>query len=123
MPFYRCGGGSKKGTELTAQYKAVFSASSSSSDTCTITNLKTGETTTALSSTARYTPVIVGNMSIAYDTSFWGWVFTDVNGLYLAYSTSSSTQITYTTKQKIDRTSTLTTYWCDSIPFTMTIPS
>lgn len=121
MPFYRCGG-SKKETELTAQYKVVISGQS----TCTITNLKTGETKSIGHATAASSPLIFGNMKIAYNNSGgYYWIFTDINGLYLAYRTSSSNAITYTARWTNSYVNTGTWYWCDSVSgfiMTMTIP-
>ena len=112
-------GGSKKETELTAQYKVVISGQS----TCTITNLKTGEVKSIGHATAASSPQIFGNMKITYNNSGgYYWILTDINGLYLAYRTSSLNTVTYTTRWTDSYTVTGTWYFCDSIPVFMTIP-
>ena len=114
------GGNNKTATELTAQYSVRISGSS----TCTVTNLKTGESKSIGHDTAATSPLIFGNMKITYNNSGgYYWIITDINGLYLAYRTSSSSTITYTARWQNSYTNTGTFYFCDSIPVFMTIPS
>lgn len=112
------------GIKLTAQYKVVISGTSQAD----ITILATGQTTTIQYRDASSQTFTVGGLKIRYQNSSpFYWVFTDVNGAYLAWRTESNETVTFVKEWDNTFTNTGTFYFCDSIEQpaqpTITIPS
>lgn len=106
------------GYKLTAQYKVVISPISHAD----ITSLTTGQTTRIQYLDAASRTFTVGGLNIRYGTRMW--LFSDVNGLKVAYRTASNEEVTFVTAFSADYSVSNTYYVCDNLePFTMTIPS
>lgn len=124
MTLFRCFNGNVGGVKLTAQYKVVISGASKAD----ITILATGQTTTIQHRDASSQTFTVGGLKVRYQNSdpFY-WVFTDANGLYLAWRKADSEEVGFTKEWDNTYNNTGTFYFCDSIKqlpqTTMTIPS
>lgn len=109
------------GIKLTAQYKVVISAISHAD----ITILTTGQNTRIQYADAASKTFTVGGLKIWYANR--AWLFSDANGLFLAYRTNSNEAVTFTKTYSSDYSIGVTFYLCDSIEqppqSTMTIPS
>ena len=118
MALFRCFNGNGGGMKLTAQYKVVISAVSHAD----ITILATGETTRIQYLDAASRTFTVGGLNIRYANR--AWVFSDVNGLLLAYRATDNEEATLYKSYTCDYSIGTTFYLCGSIEQpTMTIPS